>query len=83
MSDILEELRIIGRDGGRLTPNDKSIIAQAADELETVQKQLIITQSQLIESQAMRIALNYRLLETDKQKPMNMAYGPFTLKVNQ
>lgn len=58
MTDIVEELRVMAKDGGHLTLQDRQVIARAAEIVEEMTK----TQAALIESQAMRIALNDRLL---------------------
>jgi hypothetical protein len=56
-TDVAEELRVLARDGGRLTLHDRGVIARAAE----IVDMLISTQAQLIESQAARIALHERL----------------------
>lgn len=88
MTDLPDELRIIARDGGRLDMADRARISEAADEVEATQRELVRTNLAPIESNAQRIALNEKLLETlrrrDSQKvqPFTMSSGWLTLTVN-
>lgn len=68
MTDLADELRVIAKDGGRLSPMDCQLIARAADELEQASAQVIRTQAQLIEAQQRRLAIAELLLE-EKRKP--------------
>ena len=61
-----DELRIIAKDGGRLTVVDRQIIAAAADSLETLPTAIIKMQAHLIESQAKQIAAHERIVELTK-----------------
>lgn len=64
-----DELRIIAKDGGRLTIADRQIIAAAADSLETLSTALIKMQADLIEAQAKQIAAHERIAELSKPPP--------------
>ena len=74
MSDTLDELRIIASDGGTLSKADCAVLNRAADELENAYRMLISTQAALIESQARRLALRERVLES-KQVAPGGSYG--------
>ena len=63
--DLLDELRVLAKDGGRLTAADCALIERAADELENLGRQLAFSQVALTESQQHRVALheaNMRLI---------------------
>lgn len=66
MSEIFDELRIIAKDGKGLDTADRVVLFRAADELEQAWQQLLSTQSQLIEANAMRIALTERVIELNR-----------------
>lgn len=68
MTDTFEELRILAKDGGRLTALDRELLARAADELEYACRELIASQQAVIESQQQRIATTERLIELQKPK---------------
>ncbi|HLH92079.1 MAG TPA: hypothetical protein VKX28_26905 [Xanthobacteraceae bacterium] len=63
MTDIVDELAIIAKDGGRLSPRDCALIARAAAELEHTSALLIKTQAAMLEAQAKQLATAERLLE--------------------
>jgi SAM-dependent MidA family methyltransferase len=75
MTDSLDILRIIARDGGRLDSADRAAIAEAANEFEQMQRQLLATHAALIEANAQRIALAERLAECERPKPLSMSTG--------
>lgn len=60
-----DELRIIAKDAV-LSAQDRATLDGAADALEQVQKQLIATQSALLESQRHRIALTELVIKNNK-----------------
>lgn len=62
MTDHIDLLRIIARDGGRLDSAARAEIAEAANEFQHTQQMLLAVQAQLIEANAHRIALNEVLL---------------------
>lgn len=70
---VPEELRILARDGGRLDSDDRRLLALAAEQHESLARQLIAVQAALIESQQQRIALNEQLLELRKPKGLAAA----------
>jgi hypothetical protein len=80
MNDTFDELRIIAKDGGRLDPTDRAVIARGADELETVYRLLISTQAALIEAQQRQIATNERLIELTR-RGMPVVTAPVPLKL--
>lgn len=49
-TDTLEELKIIAKDGGRLSERDKQIIAQAVTQLEALEKLLFNANRALIDA---------------------------------
>lgn len=67
--DTTDELRILAKDGGRLSAEDCRMLARAADEYEVLVKTLVQTQAQLIEAQQRQIAANEQLLELRRPKP--------------
>lgn len=79
MTDHIDVLRIIARDGGRLDSAVRAEIAAAASEFEHTQRLLLETQAQLIEANAHRIAMNEALLVRKRAeanaKPMSMSSG--------
>lgn len=68
MSDTQEELRIIAKDAP-LAANDRAVLTRAAEELELLQRHLILTNAALIESQQRQIATNEQLLAARKLMP--------------
>lgn len=79
MTDHIDVLRIIARDGGRLDSAVRAEIAEAANEFERTQRMLLETQAQLIEANAHRIAMNEALLVRKRSeanaKPLSMSTG--------
>lgn len=67
MSEALEHLRIIAADAKGLAATDRAIIRHAADEFEALQRQLLVTQEQLLHAQARRIATNDQLLSARRR----------------
>src|SRR5262249_42941903 len=84
MTDTFDELRIIAKDGGRLSTTDRDVIRRAADELQQVSRLLVSTQAALIEAQQRQIATNERLLQANadvvrlktEAKPRISSYDP-------
>ena len=75
--NVVDELRIIAKDGGRLDAPKRELIASAADELETAYKALIQLHAQLIETQRRLIAVNEQLIEARKvalPKPKSLPF---------
>ena len=76
-----DELRIIAKDGGRLSLVDRQIIAGAADTIDHLARLLVETQAELIEAQAKRIAMHERLADQNRQpacilsQPLSMSTG--------
>lgn len=83
MSDHIDLIRIIARDGGRLDSVDQAALAEAANAFEWTQRELLATQAQLIEANAHRIAMNEALLVRKRadtnSKPMSMSSGWVTV----
>lgn len=79
MTDHIDVLRIIARDGGHLNSAVRAELAEIANEFERTQRALIETQAQLIEANAHRIAMNEALLVRKRAevnaKPMSMSSG--------
>lgn len=79
MTDHIDVLRIIARDGGRLDSAVRAEIAEAANEFERTQRMLLETQAHLIEANAHRIAMNEALLVRRRAeanaKPLSMSTG--------
>lgn len=61
-SNGFDDLRIIARDQKSLTSQERQLIKDAADELETSQKTLIQIYSQLVETQQKLIAVNDQMI---------------------
>ena len=78
-SDLFDELRIIAKDGGRLSTDDRAKIAQAADDYEAMARALIATQAALIEANNHRIAMQESMLEArrkqTREKPTSMGFS--------
>lgn len=70
MTDAWDEVRIIAIDAP-LKSADRAMLCQAADEFAILARDYLIMQSQLIESQAQRIALNDQLIEIRRKKPQS------------
>lgn len=68
MSETQEVLRIIAKDA-RLESADRVVIQCAADELDQLQRALIVTNTALIESQQRQIATNEQLIEARRAAP--------------
>ncbi len=64
----VDELRIIAKDA-KLEHADRAMLAQAASEMEWLQKTLSETQAALIQSQQRQIATNEQLIEARKAAP--------------
>lgn len=65
-SNSFDMLRIIAGEANKLSPNDRGVVRQAADELEHAQRSLIMLHAQLIETQQRLIAVNEQLIEARK-----------------
>lgn len=76
MIDTSEELRIIAKDGGKLSASDCALIALAADELEHTQLLLIHTQAAMIEALARQIAVNEQLIEARRRPSITFSCPP-------
>lgn len=90
MTDLVDELRIIARDGGRLSTDDRAKIAEAAEEFERTQRDLFSARAQLIEANARRIALTEQIIEDrraaaakkQEAQTVTMSFGPFAAPLN-
>lgn len=67
MTDHANELRIIARDGGRLTDVDRAMIADSANELEQALHAAEKAQTGLIEEAGRRVALAEALREANRK----------------
>lgn len=72
MSDTFDELRFVTE---RLKPTECAIVDQAIDEFELLQRDYLLLQAQLIESNQMRIALNDQLIAMRKQAKWSYSSG--------
>lgn len=81
MTDSAEELRIIAKDGGRLTKLDRDTIAGAAEELDDMRRHLAAMERALTEVQGERDAKVERLAELSKPAPPTFGFRmlPMTL----
>ena len=62
MIDTLEELQIIVKDSKSLDPHDKQVIVQAMNELTAMEKQLLVMQRALRDSQAACASLTDQMI---------------------
>lgn len=86
MTDTQDELRIIAKDAP-LASTDRAVLARAAEELDLLQRQLILTNAALIESQQRQIATNEQLIAARKLAPkpndpiwIKLYSGPLTMR---
>lgn len=70
MTDLPTELRIIARDGGRLSQADRAAIAQAAEEFETTMHRAMACEAALIEANAHRLALTEQIAHLRKAQAL-------------
>lgn len=80
MSDVFDELRIMAQDGGRLSTDDRAKLVQAADQYESMARDLIASNLKLIEANNHRIAQNEAILTLRRSckpntKPMSMGFS--------
>lgn len=78
MTDTLDVLRILAKDGGRLTSTDREMLTRAADELEYATKELIAMQAHVIEIQQQRIALGETVARMRAEAERKLQpFGPY------
>jgi len=70
--DLLDHLRIVAADGGKLSEEACARIAEPADDYEGVHRLLLETQEKLILSNWQRIALHERLVDVARMYAVDL-----------
>jgi hypothetical protein len=80
-SNPVDELRIIAKDGGRLTELDRAALRRAADEFDHVQRALVQCYSELVETKQHLEAATDRLTKVQGFNTLttaiNAVLGPY------